>query len=375
MSSLSLTDDIDSYMAEQGKPNTSDSHPAPVPRFPLVPLAEKFALVKRGKERKMEKGETWYLISRVWWKRWNKACTGEVDKEGPVTEQDLGPIDNSGIVDARGNIRSDISEGVDFEYIPEELWLSFVAWCVYNHFFISWPSSSFIRYGEPIHPLPRQVIERGEFAPYTSIELYPPRLKVFLLTDTLVSKTLPPLHQIVHISSRETITALCKHLASLMSQNPDDHDHPPYRIWRLENFDDEHTALKIYGHDIETHAIDARVLEASSKTLDDGGINTDDCFAVEFKKPSGWIVQEPLKPPITVLGVPGPIFKSNEGFFNRMSTGTTKSSTAVTSVTSLTNTDDSYDSLLMPVGKWKKKEKTLEPGTVGLGNMCVGFLL
>lgn len=160
-----------------------------------------------------------------------------------------------------------------------------------------------------------------------------------------------------------------------MSQNPDDHDHPPYRIWRLENFDDEHTALKIYGHDIETHAIDARVLEASSKTLDDGGINTDDCFAVEFKKPSGWIVQEPLKPPITVLGVPGPIFKSNEGFFNRMSTGTTKSSTAVTSVTSLTNTDDSYDSLLMPVGKWKKKEKTLEPGTVGLGNMCVGFLL
>jgi ubiquitin carboxyl-terminal hydrolase 4/11/15 len=147
MSTLSLTDldqDIDAYMAEQGEQSMSailipESHPAPVPAFQSVPPAEKIAFIKRGKERKMEKGESWYLISRDWWKRWSKACTGAVDKEGPVSEQDLCPVDNSSIVDASGNIRADINEGVDVEYVPEEVWLSFVFWyvCIYFLFFVS----------------------------------------------------------------------------------------------------------------------------------------------------------------------------------------------------------------------------------------------
>jgi ubiquitin carboxyl-terminal hydrolase 4/11 len=375
MSTLSLTDEIDSYMAEQGEQNISpNSHPAPAPAYPSVPPAQKIAFVNQGKKRNMEKGESWYLISQDWWKRWSKACTGEVDKEGPVSEEDLGPVDNSAIIDAYGNIRTDINEGVDVQYIPEEVWLSLVAWYVSNRFLISSLSLSLIRYGEPIHPLPRQVIERGKIK-YTSLELYPPRLKVFLLTDTPVSNSLSPPHKIAHISATETITSLCRHLASLMSHDLDDHNLPPYRIWRIENLDDDQTAMEISSQDFEKLATDARVIEASSKTLDDESIQTDDCFAVEFKKPSGWIVQEPPKAPISVpgrAGVPAPIFRSNEGFFNRMSTGTAKSST--TAVTSVTSTDDSYDSLLTPVGKWKKKEKTLEPGTVGLGNMCVDSL-
>lgn len=171
------------------------------------------------------------------------------------------------------------------------------------------------------------------------------------------------------------MTSLCKHLASLVSHFPEGQDSPPYRIWRLENFDDDHTALELSRQDFEARATDVRVIEASSKMLEDEGVQTDDCFAVEFKKPSGWIVNEPPKPPITVPGrpgVPAPIFKSTEGFFNRMGTGTTRLST--TAVTSIMGTDDSYHSALTPIGKWKK-EKTLEPGTVGLGNMCVGSKL
>jgi len=385
MSSLSLTDqehDIDSYMAEQGDQDipiilTPDGHPttAPAPAFPSVPPAEKLAFVKRGKERKIEKGETWYLISRGWWKRWNKACTGEVDKEGPVTEQDLGPVNNSDIVDTYGNIRPSISESVDVEYVPEEVWLSFVTWYVCLFFLFHIAETSFVRYGEPIHPLPRQAVERGAYTKYISIELYPPCLKVFRLTDTPAPKTLPPYHKTLHISATDSITSLCKHLASLVSQFPDNHDLPPYRIWRLENLNDDQTALEISSHNFEADATGARIIEASSKTLEEEGIQTDDCFAVEFKKPGGWIVKEAPKVPITVLGrpgVPAPIFRSNEGFFNRMNTSTAQSSS--TAVTSITSTNDSYDSLT-PVGKWKKKEKSFEPGTVGLGNMCVGFLL
>lgn len=380
MSTLSLTDEIDSYMAEQGEPNipgvlSLDSHPAPMPSFSSVPPNEKIALVKRAKERKLEKGETWYLTSRVWWKRWNKACTGEVDKEGPVSEQDLGPIDNSTIVDAYGNLRVGIAEGVDVEYIPEEVWLSFVAWYVCYHFFICVLLRISSRYGDPTHPIPRQVIQRGTFTKYYSLELYPPRLKAFLLTDTPVSKSNPPSHKTVYISATETVTSLCKHLASIMSRDADDQDRAPYRIWRLEKIDEEHSALEISSQDLETQVIEANILEASTKALEDEGIQTDDCFAVEFKKPAGWIVKETPKLPITIAGrpgVPAPIFKSNEGFFNRMGTGSTKLTT--TAVTSTTTNDDSYGSLLTPVAKWKKNEKTLEPGTVGLGNMCVWFL-
>jgi ubiquitin carboxyl-terminal hydrolase 4/11/15 len=96
--------------------------------MPPVSLQEKHQIVKKGKERKMEVGETWYLVSRVWYKRWEKACTGEVDKEGPVREEELGPVDNSGLLDTYGDLQPSQAEGVDLEYVPEEVWNLFVQW-------------------------------------------------------------------------------------------------------------------------------------------------------------------------------------------------------------------------------------------------------
>jgi ubiquitin carboxyl-terminal hydrolase 4/11/15 len=99
-----------------------------------VSLEEKCQIVQKGKERKMEVGETWYLVSRVWYKRWRKACTGEIDKEGPVTENELGPVDNSGLLDSYRNLQSPLAEGVDVEYVPQEVWDLFVQWWVFYHF-------------------------------------------------------------------------------------------------------------------------------------------------------------------------------------------------------------------------------------------------
>jgi ubiquitin carboxyl-terminal hydrolase 4/11/15 len=93
-----------------------------------VSLKEKHQIVEKGKKRKMEVGETWYLISRVWYKRWEKACTGEIDKEGPVEEGELGPVENSGLLDTYGNLQPSLAEGVDVEYVPEEVWNLFVQW-------------------------------------------------------------------------------------------------------------------------------------------------------------------------------------------------------------------------------------------------------
>lgn len=139
MSTLTLADsnhDIDSYMAEQGEADIPvQISLTPVQNqssatFTSVSPAEKVVIVEKGKARKMEAGETWHLISRDWWKRWKKACTGEVDKEGPVSEDDLGPVNNSRLLDTYGNLQLSLAEGVDVEYVPEEVWTSFVNWSV-----------------------------------------------------------------------------------------------------------------------------------------------------------------------------------------------------------------------------------------------------
>jgi len=131
--------EIDAYMAEQGEeeippftspPSYQDKDMQPVSR------EEKFNIVSKGKARQMEIGETWYLVSAVWYKRWSRACTGEVDKEGPVIEAELGPVDNSTLLDTYGHLLPSLAENIDVEYVPEEVWKLFIQWCVERSIFI-----------------------------------------------------------------------------------------------------------------------------------------------------------------------------------------------------------------------------------------------
>lgn len=128
MSTLSLADqhqDIDAYMASQGE----DSIPATIDLAAVI-LAEKLAFVEKAKKKRLEIGETWFLVSKDWWKRWRKACTGEEDKEGIITEQELGPVDNRPLVDPEGNLRIGLVDGEDVEFVPPDVWRGFVSWCV-----------------------------------------------------------------------------------------------------------------------------------------------------------------------------------------------------------------------------------------------------
>jgi ubiquitin carboxyl-terminal hydrolase 4/11 len=67
-------------------------------------------------------GSTWALVSKLWWRRFEKSTTGEVDKEGGINKNRLGPVDNSPLLDSDGNLNEDLVEGVDFECIPDEAW-------------------------------------------------------------------------------------------------------------------------------------------------------------------------------------------------------------------------------------------------------------
>ena len=136
LSTLTLGDpnqDIDAYMEEQAEADILASIPPSsqiTPAMHSLPPGEKLSLVEKGKARHMEIGETWYLVSRDWYKRWTKACLGTVDKEGPLSEEELGPVNNSSLLDSYNNLLASLAEGVEVEYVPEEVWSHFVLWYV-----------------------------------------------------------------------------------------------------------------------------------------------------------------------------------------------------------------------------------------------------
>jgi ubiquitin carboxyl-terminal hydrolase 4/11 len=130
-----IANDIDAYMAEQGEASGEATTTQPPQATSSAPLTstltakEKHDKIVALSKREMAIGETWYVVSRRWWKRWEKACLGTVDKEGAVEEKDLGPVNNSHLVDMRGNlIPGQAIEGIDVQFVPEEAWKLLVEW-------------------------------------------------------------------------------------------------------------------------------------------------------------------------------------------------------------------------------------------------------
>ncbi|KAF7969684.1 hypothetical protein HWV62_26194 [Athelia sp. TMB] len=94
--------DIDAYMAEQGEADIPETIQLTGAKSVSVeedtqksmPPALKLVTVKqlRDKHTSMEIGETWYITARSWYRRWEKACSGMVDKEGGIGEGELADV-------------------------------------------------------------------------------------------------------------------------------------------------------------------------------------------------------------------------------------------------------------------------------------------
>lgn len=123
-------------MADQGEATIPSSLDQALQRWqdngpePELSGEQKLAFIDDLLKAKLVPGDTWYLVSRPWYRRWRKACSGEVDKEGPVSETDLGPVDNSPLVDSFGNIDTPPVDGINVEFFPQKAWDSLVSWCV-----------------------------------------------------------------------------------------------------------------------------------------------------------------------------------------------------------------------------------------------------
>lgn len=127
--------------------------------------------IRPMKNRPLHARDTWYLVSRSWYRRWDAACAERRDSD-PTEKTDIpiGPVDNSDLLDqdstpAFAQLRPQINEHVDYEMLPEEGWNLLVGW-----------------YGVTGPVFARQVIE-GLSEGQESVEFYPPTIRLLRLVD------------------------------------------------------------------------------------------------------------------------------------------------------------------------------------------------
>jgi len=139
----------------------------------------------------------------------------------------------------------------------------------------------------------------------------------------------------------------------------------PYRIWKVDP-NDEGWDNTDFPAERVWHA-KGKIIEESTKTLEENGLESEDGFAVEFKQTDGWILDsQGIQPQLPTVNLP--IFNSSEGFFNKM--GNTASS-------SKSRTTNNSSSLITPPKTLlsnsslnnSRNLRTLVPGTLGLSNM------
>ncbi|KAG9312963.1 cysteine proteinase [Chiua virens] len=336
------TDDIDAYMAEQGERSIDAVTLMPPPTPPHepphdLPPAQKYHYVTQRRPGQMQVSETWFIVSRVWYRRWENACRGIVDKSGPLDEKDVGPVDNTPLVDRDGNLVSNLTEGVDVEFVPWDVWKAFTTW-----------------YGPAIHPLPRSVIARGHLGE-PSLELRPPRLKVLTLVDSRSDGPDGPPHNYVILSTKDTVRKLSQELLTSVSPRTD----VTYRIWKIQP--GEYPGSLFPASKLAAQG--AELLEINDKTLEDALIEFDDPFVVEFLQDGKWLSDQMSTAPAPAAStpyVPPPLFGTGEDFFTRPFTRTSAGSST-----------KAHDSQVAPFKSFgfSKNRLLQEPGTLGLGNM------
>ncbi|KAI0705169.1 hypothetical protein BC835DRAFT_1410046 [Cytidiella melzeri] len=387
MSTLAIKDaassdaDIDAYMAEQGETsgeatvvhdvdppsitlNGSVATAQPTPRKSQLSPAQRLETIVRLCNKPLEVGDTWYLVARQWFRRWEKACSGEEDKDGAVEEKDLGPVDNTPLVDQRGNLISSTIEHVDVEFVPYEAWLLFGRW-----------------YGAPLWPLPRKVIPRGIMQEAT-IELHPPRFFTHILLKSKSDELLraDETTRNITMSSNDSVANLRKAIIAAHIPNHNAQNFDQYRIWKLDDLH-EGGMMNITVDDLVR--IGATLVEDSDSDIDHSLIDNGDSFVLESKLGEDWLVDASRVPGKSgdasfsqltqVTNAPLPLFSSGTDFFAQLqkksdTTSSLSNSTTLVPTQSSLKPSSFIKSTVTKDPRQLKINKPL-PGTLGLGNM------
>lgn len=91
------------------------------------PTNEQKSVVLGLLNKPMLAGETWYLVDSAWMKSL-KLYLGLNEEPCRSTQFHPGPVDNKSILNADNTLKPSLSEGEDYELVPQELWTKMTEW-------------------------------------------------------------------------------------------------------------------------------------------------------------------------------------------------------------------------------------------------------
>ena len=97
---------------------------------PYVPPHRKWDQIRSLRFTAMKNGEPWYLISHVWHEKWKAACNPASKTNGRGADEQLGPVDNSDIVDVNGELIPALSDGNRVISISQRAMELFTQWYI-----------------------------------------------------------------------------------------------------------------------------------------------------------------------------------------------------------------------------------------------------
>lgn len=195
-----------------------------------------------------------------------------------------------------------------------------------------------------------------------TLELHPIRLKVHLLADVSVPNRILPVHQI-EVSSAATLKELQRAIVDSLSDTaPADTES---RIWKVADGTPVNNELKYSVDLLKTWG--ATLIEPTDLTVEDEMIDTGDVFVVEYSSMGTWLIDpaevsgeqgaQPSEPPA--------LFNTDNDFFSQVQ----KKSALPTVVAPSTALKPSVTIKAGPSTTVRYKQPSIEPGTLGLGNM------
>lgn len=265
---------------------------------------QQLALINDMKDFRLEEGDTWFLVPRTWYRRWQTACSGVAqskDDDDSLTPEQVGPIDTTSLAEEDGvSLRKPVQVGVDVEVLPEAAWRYLVDWCASRQVFVysptrahSLPSS---RYGQVGPEFGREVIATAGFGSET-IEFYPPLFRLYLLLPATSSDrnvSVPSLEHApsIQLASSSTVGDLFHGVKEAFSLERN------VRLWRLPSAADEVSALEgpayVFADKLRESGVELFELDklGSSTTLGDALLADDETrLAVEEQDSAqSWIV-------------------------------------------------------------------------------------
>ncbi|EPQ26366.1 uncharacterized protein PFL1_06014 [Pseudozyma flocculosa PF-1] len=284
--------------------------------------AEQLKVIRPMKTQPMVVGEKWYLIDRSWYKLWSTAAAQEASAadgdDGDDAPLVVGPIDNRSLLEEGSSesdpyLRTQISEGLDFEMLPEEGWRLLASW-----------------YGVDGPVFSRQVVP-GINPGQESIEFYPPRIRLLRMTDEM-AETADRGAPIVAISVSQPLSDLKAQAKQLLALGDDVGDSsirfwhvPEPEVSELQRGTVATSRIRDEGVELVDNNEDNALLHRPGTSLKELGLDeTELTLAVETKAGGRW-ASDPAPAAAAASSKASLFAQTNGDFFANLQQGQQKS--------------------------------------------------